>query len=76
MEENKTEEKETEKQVIQNKYLGKGKTGRFCPFRIQHFCNKNCGLFCEGLGSCVLHGLNLNLQLILEEIKNKNKVKI
>lgn len=62
---------EENKEVIPTKYLGKGKTGRFCPFREKNFCNKNCGLFCEGLGSCVLHGLNLNLQLLLEEIKKK-----
>lgn len=57
-----------EKEIIQNKYLGKGKTGRFCPFREKHFCNKNCGLFMEGLGSCVLHGINLNLQRLTEKI--------
>jgi len=64
---------EEEKQVIQNKYLGKGKTGRFCPFREKHFCNKNCGLFMESLGSCCLHGINWNLKKILDELEKTNE---
>ena len=62
-----------EKPVIENKYLGKGKTGRFCPFRTQHFCNKNCGLFCEGLGSCVLHSIGWNMKQLLDEVKKVNE---
>jgi len=62
-------EKPEKKPVIENKYLGKGKTGRFCPFRIQHYCNKNCGLFAEGLGSCCFHGINQNLRLIREALE-------
>ena len=61
-----------DKQVIAEKYRGKGKTGLFCPFREKHYCNSNCGLFCTGLGSCVFHAINLNLQNLLEELKNKD----
>ena len=66
---------EEKKEIIPNKYRGKGKKGLFCPFRQGNFCNENCGLFCEGLSSCVLHGINLNLQLILEELKKDDKLK-
>jgi hypothetical protein len=59
--------------VIDNKFLGKGKQGRFCPFRTGHYCNKNCGLFMEGLSSCVLHGINLNLQRLTEGITKQEK---
>lgn len=65
-----------EKKVIENKYLGKGKTGRFCPFREKHYCNKNCGLFCEGLGACVLHSIGWNLKQVLDEIKIISKSEI
>lgn len=58
-----------DKEIIANKFLGKGKTGRFCPFRTGHFCNKNCGLYCEGLGSCTFHAINLNLQRLNEKIE-------
>ena len=64
-----------EKDVIAKKYLGKGKKGRFCPYRQGNFCNENCGLFCEKLSSCVFHGINLNLQRLTEEIKELNKPK-
>jgi hypothetical protein len=56
---------------IANKFRGKGKTGLFCPFRQGHYCNKNCGLFCEGLGSCVFHAINLNLQNLDKKVKEK-----
>ncbi len=67
------ETKDKGKEVIPEKYRGKGKQGLFCPFRQGHFCNKNCGLFCEGLGSCTLHAINLNLQRLTEAIKNKKE---
>jgi len=57
------------KQPIANKFLGKGKTGRFSPFREKHYCNKNCGLFMESLGSCCMHGINWNLKKMLDELK-------
>ena len=61
------------KQIIANKYLGKGKKGRFCPFRQGNFCNENCGLFCDGLSMCVLHGINWNLQKLAEKENDKEK---
>ena len=65
-----------EKQIIDNKYLGAGKKGRFCPFRTGNFCNENCGLYCIKLNSCVMHGINLNLQRMTEEItKLKGAIK-
>lgn len=53
---------EENKSVIAEKYLGKGKTGKYCPFRQGHYCNTNCGLFMESLGSCCIHGINWNLK--------------
>lgn len=54
---------------IPEKFRGKGKQGLYCPFRINHYCNKNCGLFCISLSSCVLHGINLNLQKLTDKIE-------
>lgn len=56
---------------ISNKFRGKGKTGLFCPFRQGHYCNKNCGLYMEGLGSCVFHGINQNLRTLVEKSKKE-----
>lgn len=58
---------------IDNKFRGKGKQGLFCPFRTGHYCNANCGMYCIKLNSCVLHGINFNLQKLTEEIKKQNK---
>jgi hypothetical protein len=64
-------DEENNNQPIPNKYRGKGKTGLFCPFRTGHYCNPNCGLFMEGLGSCVFHGINRNLQLLNQKEDKK-----
>ncbi len=45
----------------------KGKAGKYCPFRQlnpegnERKCGNFCALFCDGLGSCVFHAINLNL---------------
>lgn len=65
-----------EKEIISQKYLGKGKTGKYCGFREKHFCNKNCGMYMESLGSCCLHGINWNMKKILDELKKITKVEI
>ena len=63
-----------EKEVIPNKYKGRGKKGLFCPFRQGNFCNENCGLFCIKLSSCVFHGINLNLQRLTEKLDEIKKI--
>jgi hypothetical protein len=62
---------ETKKEEIPNKFRGKGKLGLYCPFRTGHYCNANCGMFCIKLSSCVFHGINLNLQKLIEAIDKK-----
>lgn len=64
---------EPNKEIIPEKFRGRGKMGLYCPFREKHYCNKNCGLFCVSLSSCVLHGINLNLQRLTEEIEKSKK---
>ena len=59
----------SQKQPIENKFRGKGKTGLFCPFRTGHYCNKNCGLYMESLGSCCMHGINWNLKKAVDQLE-------
>lgn len=42
----------------------KFKTGKYCGFRENNQCNTYCGLFNIGLGGCVMHSINMNLQTI------------
>ena len=53
----------------------KGKEGKYCPFRQpidekERKCGDFCALFCEGLNSCVLHGINNNLRKLVQNPKN------
>ena len=51
----------------------KFKEGRYCGFREKNQCNSYCGLFNIGLGACVLHSININLQDIAKELKKINE---
>lgn len=62
-------EETDKKEVIPNKFKGKGKQGLYCGFRQGHYCNENCGMFCLKLSSCVLHGINQNLRVLVQEVK-------
>ena len=59
----------------------KGKAGKYCPIREpidgkERACGNYCAWFCKGLQSCVLHGLNLNLQLLRDNSpENKGEPK-
>lgn len=56
----------------------KFKEGKYCGFRDNNKCNSYCGLFNVGLGACVLHSMNLNLQKLtstLEEMKGETNGK-
>ena len=54
----------------------KGKAGKYCPIRTlspdgkERACGNYCAWFCEGLNSCVLHGINNNLRLSVQKPKN------
>lgn len=50
--------------VVDKKFVGKGKAGKYCPFRVDHKCGDYCGLYCIGLKACVFHAINLNLQKV------------
>jgi len=54
--------------MVENK-VNKGKSGKYCPFRVGHKCGDFCGLFCIGLNSCVFHAINKNLM----DMKNSHK---
>lgn len=51
----------------------KFKSGKFCGFRKDNQCNSYCGLFNIGLGGCVLHSINMNLQTISNSLKGEKE---
>ena len=51
----------------------KFKEGKYCGFREKNQCNSYCGLYNVGLGACCFHSINLNLQTIANEIKERKQ---
>jgi len=51
------------------------KKGKWCGFIRGATCNEDCGLFCQGLQMCVMHGINAQLRDLVEAIKNLKKKK-
>jgi len=50
----------------------KFKEGKYCGFRPNNKCNEYCGLYNIGLGACVLHSINLNLNRIAKSLEKEN----